>query len=359
MKKTRTIVIGFVLCALLCAALSSCAGAGEKNDFTLWKPDGVITEVTKYVADVTNPKSENYIPPEDRVAVFDLDGTLIGEQFPIYFEWLMFAQRVLADPDFQADEEMKEVARAILTAGENRSIPEDLEEKESVLFGKAFDGMTTGEYRAYVNAFLAQNADGFDNLTFGGAYYKPMTEIITYLEKNDFKVFICSGTDRDADRMFVQKFADVPFYQIIGSDFYTEGAKHPGVYYLEYQFEPDEELVRDDIRIIKNVKASKAVQMAQEIGQKPVIAFGNSTGDISMFMYTTYGNPYKTAAFCVVPDDNEREYAYPKKVEKLKEICGENGWHTISMKDDFLTIYGENVVKNENNTAFLDSLKNH
>ena len=114
--------------------------------------------------------------------------------------------------------------------------------------------------------------------------------------------------------------------------------------------------MRDDKRIIKNVKASKVVQMAQEIGQKPVIAFGNSSGDTSMFMYTTYDNPYKSAAFCIVPDDNEREYAYPEKVEKLKKVCEENGWHIISMKDDFLTIYGDNVTKNEQKTSFVDSL---
>lgn len=347
---------------MMCAAVAACGllltSCGQKtDDFTLWNKDGVIKELVAYVEDVTNEKGENFIPVKDRVAVFDLDGTLVGEQFPIYFEWLMYAQRVLADPDCQADEEMKAVARDIITAGENRKIPEDIEEKESLLFGKAFDGMLVDDYRSYVANFLAEEADGFDNLTFGQAYFKPMTEVITYLEKNDFKVFICSGTDRDADRIMVSGFCDIPMYQVIGSDCYSEGSKHDEVYYLDYQFDTDEAIMRDYRRIIKNVKSSKIIQMAQEIGQKPVLAFGNSSGDTSMFIYTTYGNPYKSEAFCIVPDDNDREYAYPDKVEKLTKSCEENGWHTVSMKDDFLTIYGDDVKKDENNTSFIDSLK--
>ena len=326
------------------------------GEFSMWNSQGTIQHLIDYVEAVTDEQSDDFIPVADRIAVFDLDGTLVGEQFPIYFEWLMFAQRVLDDPDFQADDEMKEVAREILTAGQNRSIPEDIEEKESQLFGKAFDGMTTEEYRNYVRDFLSQEADGFDGLTFGGAYYRPMTEVISYLEEHDFKVYICSGTDRDADRVMVSGFSDIPMYQVIGSDCYSEGSRHDEVYYLDYQFDPDEEVMRDDTRIIKNVKSSKVVQMAQELGQKPVLAFGNSSGDTSMFIYTTYNNPYKSAAFCLVPDDDEREYAYPEKVEKLKKSCEENGWYPVSMKDDFLTIYGDDVVKNAENLSFTEHL---
>ncbi len=337
--------------------ISFCGCGKNKNEFTMWQSNGVIEEITAYVDDVTNEKSSNYIPVSDRIAVFDLDGTLVGEQFPIYFEWLMFTQRVLSTPSLCEDNEIRTVAEDIVKAAEQRSIAEDIEERESLMFGKAFDKMTTDEYRAYVKEFLSQPADGFDNLTFGNAYFKPMTEIITYLQKKEFKIYICSGSDRDADRVMVQGFSDIPNYQVIGSDCYSEGTNHDEVYYLDYQFSPDEELMRDDKRIIKNVKASKVVQMAQEIGQKPVLAFGNSTGDTSMFMYTTYGNPYKSAAFCIVPDDNDREYANMEKVEKLEKLCEENGWHTISMKNDFLTIYGADVTKNEQNTTFVDSLR--
>ncbi|MGM9550152.1 MAG: HAD family hydrolase [Faecousia sp.] len=101
-----------------------------------------------------------------------------------------------------------------------------------------------------------------------------MAELVTYLEDKGFKVYICSGTDRNADRVILSCFTDVPNYQVIGSDYYTEGTKYDEEYYLDYLFDPGEAVMRDDTQIIKNVKSSKIVQMAQEIGQKPVLAFG-------------------------------------------------------------------------------------
>lgn len=352
-------MISMILATAMALSLTACAGntaSKDKTTLSQWKSDGVVTKITEYVETVTDEKSSDFIPVKDRIAVFDLDGTLIGEQDPIYFEWLMFAQRVLDDPDFTPTDEMIEVAGEILYAGREKSIPEDIEEKESQLFGKAFDGMTTEEFDEYVKKFLEQDADGFENLKYGEAYFRPMAELITYLEENDFKVYICSGTDRNADRMMLSYFTDVPNYQVIGSDYYTEGSKHDDVYYLDYQFDADEKIIRDDVRIIKNVKSSKVVQMSQEIGQKPVLTFGNSSGDISMFQYVTSENPYRSAAFCLVPDDDEREYAYPGKVESLTNKCSENGWNTISMKNDFLTMYGDGVVKNADNTPMIDRL---
>ena len=112
------------------------SGAPE-SEFALWNGDGTINELVSYAEDVTDEKSENFIPEKDRIAVFDLDVTLVGEQFLIYFEWLMFTQRVLDDPDFTADDEMKGTAVDILNAGKNRSIPEDVEERESRLLGQS------------------------------------------------------------------------------------------------------------------------------------------------------------------------------------------------------------------------------
>jgi len=107
----------YSLC-IICLLLTGCnkQNKQEKNYFSQWKQDGVINELIKYVEDVTNEKSSNYIPKEDRIAVFDLDGTLLCEQAPIYCEWMMFAQRVLDDPTFSATQEMKDIAAQILNA---------------------------------------------------------------------------------------------------------------------------------------------------------------------------------------------------------------------------------------------------
>lgn len=351
-------IIKFLICTVLSIILFACKTQKTTNtkDFSQWKQDGVITQLISYMESITDEKSPDYIPVKDRLAVFDLDGTLVCEQFPIYVEWILFSKRVLDDADFEATAEMKQLAKEMLDAGKNKSIPKNLEEDESVLFGQAFDGMSISEYRKYVDDFLNQKADGFDNLTYGEAYFRPMVEIISYLQKNQFKIYICSGTDRDLDRVMAAKFSDIPMYQIIGTDYYSEGSKHDEIYYLDYQFEKDEEVMRDNKRIIKNVKASKVVQMAQELGQKPVLAFGNSTGDTSMFVYTTSGNKYKSAAFCVIPDDDVREYAFENKVSNLKKLCADNNWNVISMKEDFLSIYGKGVRKNSTNMVYTEYL---
>ena len=350
-------LIKLLLSLLLTITCTSCGTVN--NELTLWNQDGVINELVEYVDDVTNRMSVNYICEEDRIAVFDLDGTLICEQFPTYIEWLMFAYRVLGDETYtnQTTEQI-ELAYRILDAGVSKNIAEDIEEKEFELFGSLFAGMSIEDYNTYVFNFLNKQADGFDGLKFSEAYYKPMVEVVNYLEDNDFTVYVVSGTDRSFDRIMISYFLDIPTNQVIGSDYYTEGSKHTGEYYLDYQLDADESLVRTGNRIIKDVKSSKAVQIAQEIGKKPVLAFGNSTGDYSMFTYVTYNNKYKSIAFCIVPDDDEREYANMAKVESLTKTCEDNGWHVVSMKDDFLTIYGNDIKKNSDNLSFVNSLLN-
>ena len=119
-----------------------------------WNDSASRTAFLEYVADVTDPASENFIPEADRLAVFDLDGTLCGEQFPIYFEWMMYCHRVLDDPDYEATEEQLAVAEDILIAARDRSIPGDLESRHFKCNGEVYAGMTTEEYRQYVADFL-------------------------------------------------------------------------------------------------------------------------------------------------------------------------------------------------------------
>jgi len=268
----------------------------------------------------------------------------------------MYAQRVLADETYEASQDMKDLAVQILQAGIDKSIPENIEEDESLALGKAFNGMLTDDYKEYIRNFMEQEIDGFNGMTFKESYYRPMVEVLEYLDQNDFVIYIVSGTDRDVCRVTMDYFYHLPYYQIIGTDCYNEGSHHDDVNYLEYQYDKDEEVMRDDTRIIKNVKSSKITQMYQEIGQKPVMAFGNSSGDQSMFTFTATNDKYKTAVFCVVPDDDVREYANMSKVEKLTKMCEENGYHVISMKDDFLTIYGEGVTKDVTKLDLTESL---
>lgn len=348
MKKIAAMMLALLLIVLASSALAEA--------LTWWAEGESRTAFLSFVATATDLGSPGYIPETDRIAVFDLDGTLCGEQYPIYFEWMMYVQRVLDDPDYTPTQEQIDVAEEILIAARDKSIPAGLEERQFQCNAEVFAGMTTDEYRAYVVRFLQTNADRFEHLTLGSAWFRTTVEAAQYLAAHGFTVYVCSGTDRDADRMMIADVIGIPYRQIIGSDCYTVGSGQGDAAYLSYQYTPEDVTVRTAAPIIKNVKSSKPMQIMQELGQRPVIAFGNSTGDTSMFTVTTSQNPYPAIAFCVVPDDDVREVAYPDKVEKLTALCAENGWHPISMKHDFVTIYGDDVVMAPEHTPWLDHM---
>lgn len=317
-----------------------------EGDFSDWSEDSkTITSLKSYVEDVINPESENFIPIEDRIVVFDMDGTLYGELAPIYIDWWMYAYRVLDDPNFKADEEMKKVGEEIRKAGETREIPETLEKEHSIQNARAFNNMTVDEYRDYVKDFLKKDAVGFKNMTYADATYKPMIQLVKYLQDNNFKTYICSGTDRDLCRVIAQESFNIPEEEVIGMDVFLEGKDQDGTDGLDYEMEDSEEVVRSDKLIIKNVKMNKVSQIAQEIGRKPVLSFGNSSGDTSMAKYVVDDNPYKAEAYMLIANDDQRDYGNLEKAKEKEEKWNELGFNVISMKDEFRTIYGDDVVK--------------
>ena len=116
---------------------------------------------------------------------------------------------------------------------------------------------------------------------------------------------------------------------------------------VNYTMGREEDLVRTDELIIKNIKTNKVFQISQEIGKIPVLSFGNSTGDCAMHNYCLSNTKYRTAAFMLIADDDERDHANRDKALELAKKWREAGYHVISMRDDFRTIYGPDVVKKE------------
>lgn len=319
----------------------------ENFKFSYWTEDcEAITELTDYVKTVSDRESEDYIPDEDRIAVFDMDGTLMGETAPTYFDWLTYAYRVLDDPDYagQATEEMIKTAEAIRSIPTD-GIPEWLDAAHIRDNAKAFEGMTTEDFEKYILKFMEKPVKGFDNLAYGELFYKPMVEIVNYLQENNFTVMIVSGTDTCVCRLLMHDVFDIPPHQIIGSEY---GIKLDGQSTdkgLEYNMAAKDTVVRDGTYEFKNVKSNKIRTIYEHIGQRPVLMFGNSSGDYSMAMITSTNNKYKSKAFFVLCDDDVREYGNVEKAASISEKAQENGWYTISMKNDWKTIYGDAAVK--------------
>ena len=280
----------------------------------------------------------NFIPVEDRIAVFDMDGTLLGERSPSYLEWMMYLDRALNDSSYTASEEDRSYAEVVKEAIYNGSIPADMERKEARSQASVFAGLTQEEYKAYVEKFMETKAEGLTNLKRGEEFYLPILEVVSYLNNNDFTVYIVSGSDRDAIRILVDGVVDVAPNHIIGTDAEILAENQGDKDGLDYTFKKEgEKLVRGQF-ILKDVKMNKVFNIAQEIGKRPVLAFGNSSGDSSMFNYKISNPSYKAMSFSLLCDDLEDDLGNTAKAD-----CEKNGWVSVSMRDDWTTIYGYNV----------------
>ncbi|MBO6203474.1 MAG: haloacid dehalogenase-like hydrolase [Selenomonas sp.] len=315
------------------------------TNFQYWNKEAKSYQaLISYVKDVTNPKSQNFIPVEDRIAVFDLDGTLICETTPSYFEWMMYLERALNDPTFTPKAEDREYAKVVKKAIYETGIPGDMERKEAKSQASVFAGMTLPEYEAYVKKFMETPAEGMNNLKRGDSFYLPMVEVVSYLNANKFKIFVVSGSDRQALRILTDGIMPIEKDNIIGTDVWNLASHQGDTDGLDYLYEKNDEVIRGEF-VLKDVKMNKVSNIAREIGKQPVLAFGNSSGDSSMFNYTITNNKYKALAFSLLCDDTKRELGNIKKADKMRASCEKYGWIPVSMRDDFKTIYGDNVTR--------------
>ena len=349
MKKLLSLCLALVMVLSLFSFSTAFASAEEyttEEIFADWN-DGApaLGALIDFVEAVTDESSPDYIPPVDRIAVFDMDGTLCAELCPTYLEYYLLAWRILKDPGYTPDAEMLEFGRMLRDHAIDKSFPDHMDMLHAVHAAKAYSGMTLREFADFVTGCLIRNVDGFEGMTYATSFYTPMIEVVDYLQDNDFKVYICSGSDRFICRTFIEGMLDIPYEHIIGMDVGLEATGQHGEDGLEYVFKAGDDVIRTDQLLIKNLKMNKVTQIVQEIGRKPVLSFGNSSGDVSMHMYTISDNPYRSAAFMLVADDDVRDYGNPVKNESLKQKWADYGFNVISMRDDFRTIYGDKVVK--------------
>ena len=332
--------------AVILQRFASALRAGDP--LSLWTEGAEAAEtLRRYVSAVTDETGEDYIPVEDRIAVFDLDGTLFCETDPNYFDYTLLKYRVLEDPDYRdrASDFEKEVANKIKEQNETGKSFPGLEVDHGRAVASAFAGMTVAEFNAYIQEFKRQPMPSYEGMSRGDGWYLPMLQVVDYLKENDFTVYIVSGTDR----LIVRGIAcdsplGLPNRQIIGSDETIVSSNQNGKDGLDYVFADGDELILGGDFLIKNLKMNKVSVIMQEIGQQPVLSFGNSTGDSSMAEYVTGGNPYRSLAFMLCCDDTARERGSETKAQKMFDLCAEFDWVPVSMKNDWRTIYGDGVT---------------
>ena len=363
-KMIKKAAAGILAAAVCMASLAGCAVAGsEKKQKTemaaesakadqenkealteYWAADSApARQLREYVAKVTDPQNESdFIPEKDRIAVFDMDGTLVCETYYTYYDTMMFIDYCLKDHPEKVSDELKQVAAAIEPGYK-------ADEALARNFAKAYAGMTVQELSDYAVKFGQKETASFENMRYIDNCYLPMVELVQYLYENGFTIYVISGTERTTTRAVVANSplgAYVTPNHVIGTDFEVKQKGHESeASNMDFKYEDGDELVLTGGFIQKNLNANKSIYIEREIGQRPVLAFGNSGSDTSMMNYTIDSrNPYPAEAYMVVADDSEREWGTQDWAEKSAEYT-EMGYTPISMKDDFAEIYADGITK--------------
>ncbi|MBR4342268.1 MAG: haloacid dehalogenase-like hydrolase [Lachnospiraceae bacterium] len=316
--------------------------------FPSWNPDSKsLKELVDFVAETTDITSPNYLKPEDRIAVFDMDGTILCEKAPVYFDYCLTMYRVLDDPTYEATEEEIKAAQEIRDHAYSEGVtfkPEGFTKDD--LIASAFAGMTPEEFRSYVAEF-ADKTDvvGFEGMTYGQSFYKPMIEVINYLRDNGYDIWMVSACEREVVRALVEKY-DIPYDHVVATDVQYVASGNGDEPADKYNMGKDEQiLLGAPLDEVECGKSGKAAAIAREIGKYPVLAFGNSSGDYSMLNYAE-GNPKHIGmGFLIVCDDTEREYGSDEKAADFYKEIAKQGWTAFSMANDWKTIYGYDVKK--------------
>lgn len=350
MKKNLFAVISIVIVI----TLASCATKAPENPnaeelLSLWTEDArARNELISFVEAAVDENSEGFIPAERRIAVFDMDGTLLCETDLDYFDHLLLAYRILEDPTYKdyASEAEREVADKIVTLSQTSSPVGGLDVEHGIAVATAFKGMTPDEFIDYIQAFKELPMPGYEGMKRGDSFYLPMIQVIEYLQANGFTIYVISGTDRFISRaIFVNNVIDIPPAQIIGSDVSLVATNQGDTDGLKYTFQDTDQVLLGGDFLIKNLKMNKVSAIVREIGVQPVLSFGNSTGDAAMAEYVTTENVYPSLAFMLCCDDTVRENGNESKAENMYNLCEQYDWIPISMKNDWTTIYGENVTR--------------
>ena len=344
----RVVTLTFLVLAVLAGVVGFLvARQAEKQKVTpltqYWTADSPVAQsIRDYVAKVTDPKdAANFIPVKDRIAVFDMDGTLTCETYYTYFDTMMFIEYCLVDHPERVSDELKEVAAAIRPGYK-------ADESLARNFAKAYAGMTVKELYDYATQFGQKNTESFVNMRYSDNLYLPMAELVKYLYENDFTIYVISGTERTTARAII---ANSPIRDyvapahVIGTDFEVKQKGHEDeASNMNYKYENGDELVFTGGFVQKNLNSNKSIYIEREIGQRPVLAFGNSGSDTSMLNYTIDSrNPYPSQAYMIVGDDTVREWGPQNWEEKSAEWSG-MGYIPVSMKNDFAMIYPEGVT---------------
>jgi len=314
---------------LLLIVLYSCVEQQEVTTTSLssWNEGvakNVILDFVERTTDATNP---DFIPIEDRIAVFDMDGTILLEK-PNYVLFDFAVREMHKRMEEKPELKEKQPYKAIFEEDWShfKRVGYFAEDGLYSVLLYATDGFTNKEYRAAVENYFDEVKDERFEKSYKEMVYKPVLEFIQLLQESNYQVYIVSGSDPQFTRAFCAEMIGIAETNVIGSTVLTKFEENESGSFLTRQHEFVQPI---------NDEAGKPVNILNKIGKVPVVAIGNSKGDYHMLQYSK--NAPVNIQMIVNHDDDEREYKYHDK--EMKDLCTEKGWYEISMKEDFKVIF--------------------
>ena len=331
-----SIAAAFVLGGLV--LLVSLAAHAQTDPLPSWNDGAAKKAIATFVQQTTTQGSPQFVPPAERVATFDQDGTLWVEH-PIYSQVVYCLDRVPALVKAKPELASVEPFKTVMTGNREAIAKLPMKDLEKIL-AATLTGMSVEEFRSEVATWLAEAKDPRWKRPYTDLTYQPMQEVLKYLRDNGYKTYIVTGGGQDFVRVYAEATYGVPPEQVVG----TAGGTKFG-----YAKDGKPFLTKEPKLLLNDDKAGKPEGIHLMIGRRPYAAFGNSNGDREMLEYTKAGDGARLAMI-LLHDDAKREYAYgPAKglpnskvgtfTQSLYDEAMRQGWIVISMKDDWKRVF--------------------
>jgi len=323
-----------LLTALSLGLVLACGAADQAqtvDPLPSWNDGNARQSIVEFVEKVTKAGSPDFVPHAERIATFDNDGTLWAEQ-PMYFQLLFALDRVKALASQHPQWKDEEPFASLLKGDVKGALAGDKYAVLEIIMG-THAGMTTTEFETIVKDWIATARHPKTDRLLTEMVYPPMLEVLAYLRANGFKTFIVSGGGIEFMRPWAEAVYGIPPEQVIGSSIKVKFEMRDGKPVLVRLPELD---FFDD-------KEGKPVAIHQQIGRRPIAAFGNSDGDLQMLQWTTAGQGPRFALY-VHHTDAEREWAYDRKssigrLDKGLDEAQTRGWTVVDMKKDWKVVF--------------------
>ncbi len=304
----------------------------QQDPLPSWNDTAPKRAIVAFVEQVTLPTSPGFVPPAERIATFDNDGTLWAEQ-PVYVQLLFVIDRIKALAARHPEWRTEQPFAAVLEGNLEQVLGSASERELMQMMAATHTGMTTEEFSATVSDWIATARHPTTGKLYTEMVYQPMLELLAYLRANGFKTYIVSGGGIEFMRPWTQRVYGIPPEQVIGSSGELKFELRDGTPVLLKL--PEIDLVDD--------KEGKPVGIQRSIGRRPVMAFGNSDGDLQMLQWTAAGTGPRFALL-VHHTDAEREWAYDRdsSIGKLDTAWDEaiaKGWTLVSIEDDWRIVF--------------------